>query len=156
MRCEVEGWGTLHWLMVVLLLFEYAPLHVCAQSPPSGGASPAQTRSRHQYKPLSIDDRVRALAKALDLSEAQKSAVKKVLDNRHNQMVENLRNPSLSSEDRISRVRAINDNTVEQIRATLTEEQKKKYDPMVQGRNPGTAGQSTVEDWMKLMNNGSQ
>jgi len=51
---------------------------------------------------------------------------------------------------RISATRAIEDNTADQIRALLSDEQKKKYNP---SRPPHKMGpgvdEPSVEDWMK-------
>jgi hypothetical protein len=50
---------------------------------------------------------------------------------------------------RIDRVRALQQITVEQIRAVLNDDQKTKYDPLAVRRLDPAPGQRTVEDWLR-------
>src|SRR5882762_2352672 len=115
----------------------------------AGAASP-ETHTLGRYKRLNIiDDQVRRLAKTLDLSEAQLSAVKKTLELRQQQALRIRRDPSISGSARISQFRALQDNTVERIRAVLNEEQRKKYDPLAVRRIQPAPERRSVEDWLK-------
>ena len=59
------------------------------------------------------------------------------------------RAPSQREELQMDRFRAIEDKTAERIRAMLTEEQRRKYDPLGV-RNSNSAAQNvSVEDWLK-------
>jgi len=98
----------------------------------------------------SIDDRVRVFAKNLDLTEAQQTAVKKILEQRQQEALRIRNDSSVSGSVRIERFRAIQDNTVERIRAVLNEEQKKKYDPLAVRRRQPAPDQRSVEDWLKV------
>ena len=49
----------------------------------------------------------------------------------------------------MAQFRALQDNTVERIRAVLNEEQKKKYDPLAVRRVQPAPDQRSVEDWLK-------
>jgi len=90
------------------------------------------------------------LARSLDLNEAQRAAVKKILEQRQQETLRIRQDPSISGGARIERFRALQDNTVERIRAVLNEEQKKKYDPLaVRGMQPAPQ-QRSVEDWLKV------
>jgi hypothetical protein len=97
-----------------------------------------------------IDDRVRVLARSLDLNEAQRVAVKKILEQRQQETLRIRQDSSISGGTRIERFRALQDNTVERIRAVLNEEQKKKYDPLAVRRMQPAPQQRSVEDWLKV------
>jgi aminoglycoside N3'-acetyltransferase len=97
-----------------------------------------------------IDDRVRVLARSLDLNEAQRVAVKKILEQRRQETLRIRQDTSISGGARIERFRALQDNTVERIRAVLNEEQKKKYDPLAVRRTQPAPQQRSVEDWLKV------
>jgi hypothetical protein len=112
------------------------------------GAAPARHRARHQYTRSSLDDRASRFAKILNLSEAQQSAVKKILERRQQEMLRVRFNPTISGSMMIDRIRAVEDSTVEQIRAVLNEDQKKIYAPLSARRVP-PAQQPNVEEWLK-------
>jgi ABC-type lipopolysaccharide export system ATPase subunit len=97
-----------------------------------------------------IDDRVRVLARSLDLNEAQRVAVKKILEQRQQETLRIRQDTSISGGARIERFRALQDNTVERIRAVLNDEQKKKYDPLAVRRTQPAPQQRSVEDWLKV------
>src|SRR5207253_11236498 len=110
--------------VVALLVFSLMPLHASAGRQSSGDVTPRHQRQR-QYKTPSIDDRVKALAKLLDLDEKQQSELKGVLWSRHEEVINMLRAESRSAVDRVKQLRAINDNTVDRITARVNEEQQK-------------------------------
>jgi hypothetical protein len=56
--------------------------------------------------------------------------------------------PSLSGNERIDRVRALQQITVEQIRGVLNDEQKTKYDPLAVRRLQPAPERHSVEDWL--------
>jgi hypothetical protein len=86
----------------------------------------------------------------LDLNESQKSAVKKILEQRQQQVLNLRRDPSLSGGARIGKFRALQEDTVQRIRAVLNDEQKKKYDPLASRRVQPAPNQRSLEDWLKL------
>ena len=99
-----------------------------------------------------LDDRVKVLAKSLDLNEAQQVSVKKILEQRQQETLRIRLDSSISGATRIERFRALQDHTVERIRAVLNEEQKKKYDPLAVRRVTPAPDQKSVEDWLKVTN----
>jgi Spy/CpxP family protein refolding chaperone len=110
-------------------------------------AHPRRTSS--PYKRPTLDDRVAVLSKNLELTEAQRSAVKKILEQRQQQTVR-IRELEAPGNVRIEQFRALQERTVAQIRAVLTDEQKKKYDPLLPRTRPApSAPQRSVEDWIK-------
>jgi hypothetical protein len=116
----------------------------------SGAASPApETHRGRRRTAILIDDRVKVLAKNLDLNEAQQSAVKKILEQRQEETLRIRLDRSLSGDARFERFRVLQDNTVQRIRAVLNEEQRKKYDPLAVRRIQPSPDQRSVEDWLK-------
>ena len=115
----------------------------------TGGTGPAGKTHRTHRRP-SIDDRVKILAKNLDLSEAQQSAVKKILEQRQQETLRLRLDPSLTGGARIEQFRVLQDKTVERIRAILNEDQRRKYDPLAVRGIPPAPEQRGVEDWLKV------
>lgn len=135
-------------LSLVLVLPMLLPgVPVAAQV--AGAASPAP-QTHHGRRRPSIDDRVKVFAKNLDLNEAQQAAVKKILEQRQQETLRIRQDQSISGSARIERFRAVQDNTVERIRAVLNEEQRKKYDPLAVRRIQPAPDQRSVEDWLKV------
>ena len=96
-----------------------------------------------------LDERVEHLARYLDLNERQRSALKNILLENQQEILKMRGVPSQGEELQMDRFRAIKDKTTEKIRAMLTEEQRKKYDPLGV-RNSNSAAQNvSVEDWLK-------
>jgi hypothetical protein len=136
-----------HCLAALLLLpLGFGGLSALAQAPEA--ASPQPQVQQPASRRSNIDTRVSRLAKNLDLSEEQQSAVKKILEQRLQQTLQIRRDPSISGSARIERFHMLQEATVERIRAVLNDEQKKKYDPMVASHNQRTPERS-VEDWLK-------
>jgi hypothetical protein len=96
-----------------------------------------------------LDDHVKVLATALNLSETQQVAVKKILEQRQQETLRLRTDSSLSGSERIDRFRALQDRTVERIRAILNDEQKKKYNPLAVRNVKPSPDQKSVEDWLK-------
>jgi Spy/CpxP family protein refolding chaperone len=136
------------WSAAVLLLAFWSAMLLA--SPPAVGQAPEPARpaqpSPHRHRRVSIDDQVKGLAKSLDLTETQQSAVKRILEQRQQETLRIMRNSSES--DKFGRFQMLQVRTVEQIRAVLNDEQKKKYHPLDQ-RPPQTSAKPSVEDWMK-------
>lgn len=111
--------------------------------------SGAPVVAQRGHRPPSIDDRVKVLAKKLDLNETQQAAVKKILEQRQQETLRLRLDSSIAGSVRIERFRALQDDTVERIRAVLNEEQRKKYDPLAPRRIQPAPEQRSVEDWIK-------
>ena len=102
----------------------------------------------HPSKKSYMEARLNILTKRLDLSDAQRSALRNILEERRQQTLRIRRDPSISGSARIERFRALQDTTVERIRALLTDEQKKKYDPLA-SRQIQSKPERSVEDWLE-------
>ena len=114
-----------------------------------GAAAPAP-RAHHAHTRPSLDERVRQFGQGLGLSEDQRAAVKKILEKRQRDTLRLRVDPSLSGAARIERFRGLQVSTVEEIRAVLNEEQRKKYNPLAPRDIPQPPNQRSVEDWIKL------
>ncbi len=135
----------------MLSLAPLAPvLAVGGPDAPEVSASPPAPRAHHVHARPSLDERVKQFGQGLDLSEDQQGAVKKILVQRQQESLRLRADPVLSGEARIDRYRALQASTVEKIRAVLTEEQKKKYNPLAPRDIPQAPNQRSVEDWLKL------
>lgn len=114
------------------------------------GAESPTPQAHHAHRRPSLDDRVKILAKNLDMDEAQQTAVKKILEQRQQEILRLRTDPALSGEARIEQFRALQGTTVERIRAVLNEEQRKKYNPLAPRELKPAPDQRSVEDWLKL------
>jgi len=118
------------------------PQETQSAKPPSSAARPIRRRR-------TVDDQVKVFATALNLSETQQVAVKRILEQRQQETLRLRNDPSISGSDRIDRFRALQDKTVERIRAVLNDEQKKKYNPLAVRKVTPSPDQKSVEDWLK-------
>jgi Spy/CpxP family protein refolding chaperone len=131
------------FLLLVLALRRQPALAQASET-----AAPPRPASTHSKRPT-LDDRVAVLSKNLELTDAQRSAVKKILEQRQQQTVR-IRESEAPGNVRIEQFRALQERTVAQIRAVLTDEQKKKYDPLLPRTRPApSTPQRSVEDWIK-------
>ena len=110
-------------------------------------SAPQPANSTHRRPTL--DDRVKTLAATLNLDEAQQVAVKRILQQRQEEILRLRHDPSITGSTRIERLRALQDQTVQRIRLVLNDEQKKKYDPLAVRKAGPAPGQKSVEDWLK-------
>jgi hypothetical protein len=113
-------------------------------------AVPARPTLRHAAAAGSgLDARIRTLSKFLDLDAAQQSELRKVLENQREQVRKLWNDSTVPPANRINATKVISDNTADQIRALLNEEQRKKYNPPRQPHQAGAdADKRSVEDWM--------
>jgi hypothetical protein len=107
------------------------------------------TQTPFRRRTITIDDQVKRFTESLDLSETQQSEIKRILELRQVQIRRIRLDESLSGDERIGRLRDLQDSTVAQIRAVLSDEQKKKYDPLAVRQAQKNSPQPSVEDWMK-------
>lgn len=119
------------------------------QSSEAAAPRPARPATRPVHHRVTLDDHVKVLAKSLDLNESQQAAVKRILEQRQQTILRLRQDTSISGADRIGRLRALQDQTVEKIRSVLNDEQKKKYNPLASRQAPPDPNQKSVEDWMK-------
>jgi hypothetical protein len=93
-------------------------------------------------------DPAAAFAKRLDLDATQQAQVRRLLENRLAQMRRVWTNPAIDAGDRVGAVKAINEKTAAQIRALLTDEQRKKYFQPRPIGSPATEPTPSVAEWL--------
>ena len=96
------------------------------QQPQSG-----QTSGQMAPRP-SIDDQVQSLAQQLNLSADQQAKVKTALEDQHTQAMNVVQDSSMSRDDKIQKIHTIREGTISKVRSALNDDQKKKFDVMVQ------------------------
>jgi len=79
---------------------------------------------------MSVDEQLEHLSKALNLTDDQKSQIKPILEDRHQQMESIHSDSSLSPEDRRSKMRSVMEDSNTKLRAVLNDDQKSKFDEM--------------------------
>jgi hypothetical protein len=101
----------------------------------------AQPQSQAQNAPVnghpSIDDQVRSLSDQLNLSPDQQAKVKSALEDQHNQAMSVVQDNSLQRDDKIQKIHALREETISKVRTTLNDDQKKKFDQMLQSQDHG-------------------
>jgi len=83
-----------------------------------------------------IDDQVKILSTELNLNSDQQTKVKSILQEQHTQAMALVGDSSISREDKIQKIHALRQSTIDKVRSTLTsDDQKKKFDSMVQAQD---------------------
>jgi hypothetical protein len=108
----------------------------------------ARPTSRAHPMPRARDPAA-AFAKRLDLDPKQQAQVRGLLEIRQAQVRRVWTDPAIAGGDRVGAVKAINEKTVAQIRALLTEEQRKKYFQPRPIGSRATEPTLSVADWLK-------
>jgi hypothetical protein len=124
-----------------------------AQAARADEVAPIRAPKRHAPRRVAtsgIDRRVKLLSKGLGLDAKQEAELRKVLESQREQVQRVWNDPSLSGQSRIGATLAINDQTADQIRALLNEEQRKKYNPPKQPHD-AAASKPDVEAWMNAI-----
>ncbi|MGH9633215.1 MAG: hypothetical protein ACRD72_00130 [Candidatus Angelobacter sp.] len=100
------------------------------QSAQPGAATQSQSPSA-AGRP-SIDDQVQSLAQQLNLSADQQAKVKTALEDQHTQAMNVVQDNAMSRDDKIQKIHTIRQGTIDKVRTSLNDDQKKKFDVMVQ------------------------
>jgi hypothetical protein len=111
-------------------------------SVPPAQTQPGQDQGAQQTAPQSqgsaaaghpsIDDQVQSLSQQLNLSADQQAKVKAALEDQHSQAMNIVQDNAMAREDKIQKIHAIREGTISKVRSTLNDDQKKKFDAMVQ------------------------
>jgi hypothetical protein len=96
-----------------------------------------------------LDERVRRLAKSLDLDETQQARLKELLEDERRDIWKVWTENPQPEADRTGPTMAILDGTRDRIRAMLNEQQKKKYPAAVPRDTTGPA-HADPEYWLRL------
>lgn len=107
------------------------------QSAPSG--SSAQSPSGESHAPgqgmPSIDEQVSMLSGQLSLTPDQQAKAKTILQDQHNQAMTIVNDNAMSRDDKMQKIHTVRTTTITNMRNILTDEQKPKFDQMVQAQN---------------------
>ena len=79
-----------------------------------------------------IDEQVKVLSDDLNLSSDQQSKVKSILTDQHEQAMALIQDSSMDRDTKIEKIHSLRADTIAKVRQTLNEEQKPKFDAMVQ------------------------
>jgi hypothetical protein len=119
-----------------------APQQPSANQPPGSQPSqnPADAQPGQQQQPSqdtatsrpSIDDQVRMLSDQLNLTPEQQAKVKTALEEQHTQATTIVQDNSLAREDKIQKIHGLRETTISKVRTALNDDQKKKFDQMIQ------------------------
>jgi hypothetical protein len=100
----------------------------------------------HTVTAGTLDHRVAVLSKALDLDARQQRELSGIFASQREAVKKIWRDPALLPAERVPATRAVEDRTADAIRAILTDEQKKKYNPP--RPPPAPSGPPDVGAWM--------
>lgn len=100
------------------------------QNPPAQGGGDDQGQGHHRRGMPSVDDQVKNLTEQLSLTDDQQGKVKAILQDTHDQMMKLMQDDSVSREDKMAKGRSLHEAAVGKIRDILTDDQKKKFDDM--------------------------
>jgi periplasmic protein CpxP/Spy len=106
-------------------------IHAYSQEGPPPGGPVGHGGFR---QPPSAEEQTARLTKALTLTEEQQGKVKGILEEQHQQMGKLREDTSVAPEDRFGKMRELREKAHSQIKAVLTDEQKKKFEEMEQHR----------------------
>lgn len=127
------------------------------QSAPPGqpqAAQPQQPQSQAQSGHPSIDDQVRVLTQELNLTPAQQTKMKGVLEDQHQQAMTIINDGSVAREQKVQKLHSLRETTINRARALLNDTQQKKMDAMLaqsdrthqeQQQQPGNAAPGTSQ-----------
>ncbi len=131
-------------LLAMMLTLPFLATHsLAAQNQGPGGPGGPQGRGRGGpgRGPMSVDDRVKMLTKALDLTSDQQTKLKPILEDQQTKMQELVKSGDTDRNDMRTKMMAIQKNGNDQIRALLDDTQKEKFDKMEQRQQQRGRGQ---------------
>lgn len=140
-----RGWSP-RALVLALAVLSVLP------APASGvaqGATPAAQQPLPRGKRSGLEARVSRLTRALHLDARQQDVLRALLRDQREQVQRIWSDEKVSAADRVAETRKVSLHTSDRIRAMLSDEQRKRYDPPPQGDPGKTIRDARVEDWMK-------
>ncbi len=100
----------------------------------ANAAAPQGAQYGGHHGPMSPDEELTHLTKALSLSSDQQTQIKPILQDRHDQLMQMHQDASLSREARQSKMKSLDDESNTKLEAALNEQQKTKYEKMIADR----------------------
>ncbi len=96
---------------------------------------PAGQEMHRGHGPMSTEQQLAHMTKALNLTADQQTQIKPLLDARRQQMMQMHEDKSLTREDRMTKFKALDDDTHAKIAAVLNDTQKAKFAKMEERRD---------------------
>jgi len=120
----------------LLMLAFLAPAGLVAQMGGPGGGPRGWGRGPMggPRRMPTVEDELKELTQQLKLTDEQKPKVKAILQDQHDQMRRLMEESSGTPEENRSKMREIHENSSAKIRELLTDEQKTKYDKLLEER----------------------
>lgn len=97
--------------------------------------APAGQEMHHGHGPMTTEQQLAHMTKALNLTADQQTQIKPLLDARRQQMMQMHEDKSLTREDRMTKFKALDDDTHAKISAVLNDQQKTKFEKMQERRD---------------------
>ena len=97
-------------------------------APPAQGEGPGGGM-RHRG-PISPEEQLAHLTKSLSLSADQQAQVKPILEARRTEMMQLHQDSSMSHDDKMTKMKALDDDSHSKIEAVLNDQQKAKFEKM--------------------------
>jgi len=126
-----------------------------ASSPADADGAPAATPDESTSRPRvrartrgSLNDRVREMTRALDLNAGQQAKLREILEAQRAQIQKVWNDPAIAPSNRTAVTAKIAEQTSDRIRAMLSDDQKKRYNPPKQAEQRPPSGSPSVEEWM--------
>jgi hypothetical protein len=129
-RREVQGGRTFALVLACILFGSHTLLR--AQGLPVQTAEPTPAHGHHGSRHAagsSLDDRVESLRRALDLDPQQQLGVRRALERQRDRLNSLWADSSVPAANRVKATELIGEETADQIRELLNEEQKRLYKP---------------------------
>lgn len=102
----------------------------------------------HWHGPMSPDQELAHMTRALQLNSDQQSQLMPILQSRQQQLMQVHQDTSMSREDRRAKMKSIDDDANSKVEAVLNDQQKAKFEKMVQRR------QERMEHMHEMRQNG--
>ncbi len=104
-------------------------------APNTANGAPAQAgHYGGHHGPMSPDEELSHLTKALNLTTEQQTQIKPVLQDRSDQLMQMRQDASLSREAKGAKMKSVDDESNTKLEAVLNDQQKTKYEKMVADR----------------------
>jgi protein CpxP len=103
-------------------------------APPPQDQGGAQMHHGWHHGPMSTDQELAHMTKALNLSSDQQTQLKPILQSRQDQLEQIHQDSSLARPDKMAKMKALDDSSNSQVEAVLNDQQKAKYEKMMARR----------------------
>lgn len=124
---------------------------------PQPGTSGAQGSDRAPTSaPPSLDAQVSVLTTELNLTPDQQTKARTILQDQHSQAMTIVQDSTLTRDDKLTKIHALRASTISKMRDTLNDDQKKKFDTMVQQQTDRVKQQQNGPGAGSSTNNPSQ